>query len=528
MDPLTDQAFYEQILGPSHTPAERRHLLRDASLLCRWMEFPPFPPEDGNSIKARYAPSVIARSDATLFGVSGPRFAVRLYPEDQGGSFVNFRRTAALWSAMSQAQKESIKEASPRLMWEEATVLNPFAAATDPYQAGWRILEKVGDCFLEVPSRFRRRYRIAMRRMAKAFGEGTPGADATPPHEGPYGTTFVRYFDASGVCGQACGFMVACLLEAASSVHGLHEISYWIAQDPVGSGFNIKGMTFPELESYASVLGLAGDLQHVHDLQKNPDPDVRYGSALRGYLNSRIPVIVMVDLNRLNGYGSGLELNEPVGDPIHVTNRTGVHYPQHGDDQGAGLRYQPKDSHYVVLVGCSKDPSSNSFLMHEPSSLPYLEITLDQLVASRPYLDEHGDRSLLKLHERSLMAWVEQAVTLPLLSQHLTGGGVEAIRVGLLDLLELYGHSISGEFLLGKAEDIRRRLQQEPWSIPSGVIAAACDAIDRLDVSPSRWLWIQLQDTTYRIWDAQTCHEVPRFEDLPPNPVEDLLLAPLN
>src|SRR4051812_31309281 len=40
----------------------------------------------------RYAPSIVARTEAELFGLSTPRFSVRVYFGDEGGSFCNARR----------------------------------------------------------------------------------------------------------------------------------------------------------------------------------------------------------------------------------------------------------------------------------------------------------------------------------------------------------------------------------------------------------------------------------------------------
>src|SRR5688572_29388980 len=45
---------------------------------------------------ARYAPSIIARGEAEMLGVSMPRFAFRVYLNEQRTSFVNVRRLGTL------------------------------------------------------------------------------------------------------------------------------------------------------------------------------------------------------------------------------------------------------------------------------------------------------------------------------------------------------------------------------------------------------------------------------------------------
>src|SRR5688500_1001 len=57
--------------------------------LQRWL----LPQEPVPVIRYRYAQSVVARTEAELFGLSIPRFAVRAYVDGKEcGSFVNLRR----------------------------------------------------------------------------------------------------------------------------------------------------------------------------------------------------------------------------------------------------------------------------------------------------------------------------------------------------------------------------------------------------------------------------------------------------
>ena len=74
-------------MGHSHALILQSWLGYDADMACWERER-----------SSRYAGSVITRADAELFGLSFPRFAIRVYLDDQQTSFMNLRRTNLLAS----------------------------------------------------------------------------------------------------------------------------------------------------------------------------------------------------------------------------------------------------------------------------------------------------------------------------------------------------------------------------------------------------------------------------------------------
>ena len=72
------------------------------SLLQEWLygEKTPFHP--------RIAPSIIARSEAELLGISTPRFGIRVYPNDN--SFVNIRRRRITGRQIRQTYADAIAD----------------------------------------------------------------------------------------------------------------------------------------------------------------------------------------------------------------------------------------------------------------------------------------------------------------------------------------------------------------------------------------------------------------------------------
>lgn len=504
---LSAEEFFREVFGSFQMNTCWKNFLHEYNTLCYWLGYPVYPVPsadthgDGevNQWESRFAPSVIARSDAALLGLSSPRFALRVYPRTDAPFFVNFRRVREVWFRMTEETRECFVSAAPNAIRYEWDNWNDEIKQ----QNGWRLLQAMGDCYLEEPERYRQYFKLCSRHLALDFGECLPGEPQQP------GTVFIRFFDAVGQCGHASAFMAACIHEHADAVHGLHEISYFSSNESEESNsFPITPLTMGNLEEYGEKIGLRGSLQIAlnHDDVQLRSQRCKY--AIRGYLNSKIPVITIVDLNRLNGYGSPF-CNEDPGKSIHELNNTPIWTTKSQHDSAAhqlSKENQPSESHFLTIIGCSKKASSGVFIIHDPGSYPYLQIRSEKLLASRPYYKgASGDSTMIKLHDPSFVVYHPDRVKLPLLCQYVRSEQGEMMRLGILDYLELMEDVEFGEFILIKTSGARRKLIGETWhGLDRILLSRAANACDKYFLMHGeRWVWIQIKKDSFCIWDAE-------------------------
>ncbi len=379
----------------------------------------------------RWAPSLISRSDAELFGISTPRFSLRVYFDAAGKSFVNLRRARTLWMNVPRDHRGFLIPTKHRL-------------------SDTPVLELVGDCFLEVPERFRSRYYVITAQLGAAYGEEKLVED------GVHGTPFVRYTDVVGICGHAVCYIASALHEHSSSVYGLTEISA-LLWDHHPHIFEIGGLSAKEIVAFFSVVGLRSSLQQIPIsvfssqatfTNRRLTRDEIYCDALRSYLLSNAPVIVTVDFNRINGIGAR-DCKTQCSTPLHDRasgNDTGFF---NGDGQTIAPRaaLQPKP-HYVILVGCGLQNMNKSFLLHDPLTSPYLQVTCAQLVQSAPYVTMDGSATLLRIAPPSMLPVTAEAVQMPLL-EDITN--MQNPRVSGLVTLAFHFHFFFAEVLAQKS-----------------------------------------------------------------------------
>ena len=201
-------------------------------------------------------------------------------------------------------------------------------------------------------------------------------------------------------------------------------------------------------------------------------------SSLRTYIESRIPIILLVDAGRLHSSGV-------IGS---VSDSYKVNIPE-------ATNRQP---HALVVVGVSKDQNATLFLFNDPGVGPYLKADPQQLWDSR--LSERS--SLTKDDTADFIAVTPLAVRLPLSST--------SLQLGIRDIAPIVDSSFaqdSSETAEGEVEfrlldlkdnrsDALRTLAG--WVAGSPTVAEYLSG-NRTEVVPKRWCWVQRTSNCSRV-----------------------------
>lgn len=383
-------------------------------------------------LACRYASSIITRNEAQVFGLSEPRFAIRLYLEDEDGtSFVNLRRI------------ERMRAANPRwgrrLRWLKTTGKDPIKALPTPKDRPRELLKeasRIADGLLQPPRRLiqdRGTWKILQADLGREYGEASESGKLS-------GTPYVKHIPLAGggLCAQAVCFMATALLhEFASGLHGLLEVTALAQHEKIRESeaagndvyeMQLSGLDYGGMTRYFQEVGLRA-IKQVPKTMGYANPAANWTSrndaftaAAHAYLRSGMPMVLTVDVGRLGAPAKpekqlrgGMAL--PVTKPIFETN--GYH---HSDfDRIHRRTFQHRRDHAVLLVGCREDPGATTFLVNDPASLPFLRATTEQLAEAGYYLsrwDEHSQSRQPDFRElRSLYSLpvTPEAVKLPLL-----------------------------------------------------------------------------------------------------------------
>lgn len=320
-----------------------------------------------HELACRLAPSLITRSESEYLGLSSPRFAARIYVEIGGEevAFLNLRRLADL----------------------EAAIRRRFGiAASVPLPRELR--NAVADSLLSVPPQLTYEYHCLTSEMAGVYNEESPGR----------GTPYVSQLEwlGGGVCAEcAAATSVQLLFEYCECVHGVAEVKSLSNSDPVDM-LDSGGM-YPEslvryLRRQPPGPGLWGAvLTTERPATKALGRDFRIESrdlswALRCYVASGIPVILPVDLSRMNGGFLGIEdySNTQRKDILTKNNAPASiaidGWPTHdnGDDTEDGIALRVRE-HMVVVAGIGKSGTTSlrpandeRFVIHDSATLPFL------------------------------------------------------------------------------------------------------------------------------------------------------------
>ena len=246
----------------------------------------------------RFATSLVCEGEIKLFGQSMPRFAIRLAPLD--GGFINVRRLGTLAGQLLQDQSMNIHSSILK------TVLNAPCTA---------------DAFLRLPRRFKPPWRVLTAPPNVAYGETEPNCsdDSLTP--------YVRHMrPGGGMCAQAACFMASAIsTKLHHPLHSLPDITLYATkkQNP-SDKIEFEGLWTDEIPEYfrncpKSSLGAiwqAAKLQfrNIDDsVLSTPTSDIalEFRDALRTYVLSGVPIIVPVDVGRMEGIGNGSTILYP-------------------------------------------------------------------------------------------------------------------------------------------------------------------------------------------------------------------------
>lgn len=251
----------------------------------------------------RIAPSIIARSEAELFAISTPRFALRVYLDNGRESlgFINARRFAVF---CDQAQHWGSLDCQ---MPKDHDVFQP---TRPPRKRPARVLLDqtcLADCLLRLPTASGRwqGFETLLTELGRACGEPSR----------ILGTPYVRHIELAGggLCAQACCYMATVLRqEDAKGVWSIAEITALVGRHTTSEDASqylvLTGMTLQETVQYFQHLdkvdlGAIWQRTLLGPQPQYPGKDYAkpFGDSLRAYLRSGMPVLLPLDSGRMQG-----------------------------------------------------------------------------------------------------------------------------------------------------------------------------------------------------------------------------------
>lgn len=447
-------------------------------------------------IKFRLAPSIITRSECEILSLSAPRFAVRA--EFTDGSFVNLRRlhSASRWAPEWVAPEHSHLNFRP-----DKTLFS--VAPGDLVRKGCE--RSLADGLLIPPSELARKFQFLTTDLFAAYGERDCGLRAVP---------FVQSVQlGGGLCAQAVAYMATCILsEATSGIHGLGEISA-IAHKKAGAkgrgAIPIGGLAATDVCDYLNSdhVGLGAKLMStsMHQLlcgdQKPRKWMELFAASLAIHANviSGMPVIALVDVKKLENF-----------------------YERFGLENNFRDLSGPHRHALIVVATQSTKPWNVTFLVNDPSYLPMMSITIDEI--SRARQDERF-LSFVATTPRQVRtnlldsAYPERSCGLLHVFSNIARNLGEA-QGGDTSLARCFARSTSGRFTFGeflllppgfdpKADQLMRAQLSPPEVLAVANVRAS--------LGNTHWHWLQKRETGagYAIILWQTEHAIPISARLP-------------
>lgn len=332
-----------------------------------------------SEIRFRMAPSLIVRSEAELFGISSPRFAIRAYVSEHG--FVNIRR-------------KTVFEKMIRSTFREQAICDQLLGSFKGTYHVW-----IADSLLETPPRLTSRanekenYSFLKVPLSREYGEASD-KELSP---------FVTYISiGGGLCAQAACFLALCFAKS-ENIYGISEITKLVTtQDhPNSASIRIHGMNPETMTRFfvKSVEDAEAQLQSIPQFEVEGKVRRFYWNALKTYIRNGIPVICFVSSSRMKGVGlvkrhqkpiitlKNLDFNAddhseiPIGRAVDPSK-----LKKDGTYRGATVGI---DNHCVVIVGVNDD---YSFCIHDPATFPFLEASIDQLLDAGAHADFEGKK----------------------------------------------------------------------------------------------------------------------------------------
>lgn len=322
----------------------------------------------------RRAPSLTTRSEAELFGLSSPRFSLRVDLGDLG--IINLRRLVT-FKERAKAQQDVAGDGE---YLERDTI-------------------KMGTCIADslicLPAWASTRFDALGCPLGLYYGERLSAPHTPFMHHMPIG---------GGTCAQAACYMVlSCYADTVNFIPCVAEIACFCSTS--ANALNIGGMTPTQIVDFFNEhrrknYDAAGNLTEVAiglhaSSQWAGSWDDRSSSvvALQSYLESRVPLILPVDMNRMWGARPEREKSAK-RKPKRTANAA-----RHGrSDQLLANRVPPyrkipnpadkpqRSDHMVVIVGWGRS-GAKQFLLNDPASYPFVPASLDALHEARQYLN---------------------------------------------------------------------------------------------------------------------------------------------
>ena len=331
--------------------------------------------------KFRKAPSIITRCEGEIFNLSMPRFAIRVYLDNKNGGFVNARRTSTFWGQL----RPWADRITP--LKDQDTKLHLDTVKKSKAPTPSREIPSIpctGDCILPVPDRLKDIFYILEQKLGKIYGE---------PSE-ILGTPYIRHIDMAGggLCAQAACFIATLLLHNyANGIYGIADITA-IASGIVKRELVLSGLNYDAISRY-----FESDEVGLRCVWQRPDSwgDTKieqFSNPIRSYLLSNCPVILPTDFGRSKGlygnvppkyeekciYNSNFDSEKS---PYLILEPVNTH----------GFEHDRPQHHAIVIVGCSRDGTNNSFVFHDPTIMPYMTATATQLIDACCYTDHFMD-----------------------------------------------------------------------------------------------------------------------------------------
>lgn len=338
-----------------------------------------------SKIEPRLAPSIIARSEAELLGISSPRFAIRVYIGK--ASFVNIRRRKITARQIRKTYDEKIADFLQGIV--RFSNESEIETREKEFEATKRV-NWIADCLLEPPARLvDEGFTILTCDLGPDCGEDHV-TNATP---------FVTHISiGGGLCAQASCYMALCLSET-SHVYGISEITLLASHDQ--SDFEIHGLNAWSMKRFfKEKMKLGSDLQCAAEITEEDEVELEIAKirlALHTCIENRIPVLIMLSASRMQGFRP-LDETPSLKNPIIASSNRELipgdsRLPLGGKLDYTDLRIATnedieRDHHCVVLIGCNKDASC--FLINDPATFPFVKCTAEQLFEARNYENLRG------------------------------------------------------------------------------------------------------------------------------------------
>ena len=452
------------------------------------------------------ATSMVTRAEAELFGVSTPRFSVRVYIDK---SFLSLRRSHSLQTSFSKiGWARSRAEKGRRIAG--ITVIDPQPTFPPP--------GIIADCVLQIPNEFHNSHYIVKTDLHTVYGE------APPSENGQQGSTpYVQHFWTTSLCGHAAIFICSMLLYSElRAVHAPSEIAAVLRDDALDE-ILIIGLSPKHVSDYFRRVGANAVRQRCPDLSDGRVRD-RFVNAVRAYVLAGMPVIKAMDINLLNKNSGiyrkgGVTLQRP-----------------------ASAGNTPED-HFIVIIGAGlAHEDAQELVFHDPGTLPYLTATASELAdASSWWLTEDGvsrkasgwefqpvtpSRIRMPLHS----FWADRDNCVPVLRRGLYSISNAILRMDMETYAILRNDprnsitvagdwSITREYYdLDAMDDGEFRLVQgnhllndEVWrhwlgiGLPDGIPPKMLQGVQTASnhLFPEHWYWIQRFIGSLWIWDAE-------------------------